>query len=411
MGRLLKKILIVFMPILIIGFTCTHFNYYYGTVTNSKIAMDTMRKNENFDVAILGPSTAYTGIIPERLDKEFKVNSINIGFSGQLACDTYFVAKEYTKYNKSKFIVMDIEPVTYFGFNRYKQFMGNSTIETLETFKPSFDKLKFELKMMKERPQIALSFFNYNFNLKNFKKKYEDTYNLEQLSKMDSDKFYISKKGTKLAKRCQDEGSIGNIEVPLKLSNENFKYNVRLDYGFKYLQKIIDLCKENGIELFLLTQGSTDAQMLAYKYWGYMINEFEKIAAKNKVNYWNFSYSKPFLWDRSISDWTDNGHVSKVGAEKLTEALCKLIKSKNSDTSKYFYKTYAEYLATVDIASLWLDREDNGLTAKCTYGMKGKPLYKFYGKKDDKNNWELIKDYSYDAHLDEKFYGGGVQRN
>lgn len=407
MNKLLKKILIVFMPILIIGFTCTHFNYYYGEVSSSKLAMDEMRKNKNYDVAIIGPSTGQTGIIPKILNKELEINAINLSSSAQLACDSYFIAKEYIKYNKPKFIIMVIEPSIYFGINRYKQSFGNTTIATLETMKPSWNKFKFEIRMLLERPQIALDFLNYNFRLNFLEKKYEETYNLEQLSKLYGNEYYISKKGVMLFKSCQNRGSVGNIELLLKLSDKgDYKYNVKRDYGFKYLQKMIDLCKKNGVELFLLTQGTTDAQILAYKYWDYMIGEFEKIAIKNKVNYWNFSFSKPNLWSRRIRNWANNGHVSKHGAEKLTEALCKLIKitGGGTDTSKYFYKTYKEYLATVDIASLWLDREDNGLTAKCTYGMNGKPLYKFYGKKDDKNCWEFIKDYSYDATLDKKYY-------
>ena len=170
MNKIVKRLLIIFMPVLVIGFVFTHFNYYYIIVSNLKLAMDDMRKNENYDVAIIGPSTAYSGFIPCIIDKELKVNSINLGTGAQLACDSYFITKEYIEYNKPRFIIFNIEPEYFFGENRYISTKSDTTINTLGTVKPSIDKLKFELRMLLERPQVALDFLTYHITFDGFSK-------------------------------------------------------------------------------------------------------------------------------------------------------------------------------------------------------------------------------------------------
>lgn len=409
MNKIVKRLLIIFMPVLVIGFVFTHFNYYYIIVSNLKLAMDDMRKNENYDVAIIGPSTAYSGFIPCIIDKELKVNSINLGTGAQLACDSYFITKEYIEYNKPRFIIFNIEPEYFFGENRYISTKSDTTINTLGTVKPSIDKLKFELRMLLERPQVALDFLTYHITFDGFSKAgYDKKYNLAELEKLNEDVLSVGSKGAMIYKGFQNAGSLGKIEFKAD-------HRKKVKIGFKYLYEIISLCKDNNIELFLITQGSTDARVLARKNWGYMHDEFAKIAHENNLIYWDFVYAKPELWDRGITNWAEDGNVSITGAQGLSKAVSKLINMKNEDVSKYFYKSYSDYLETVDIANLWLEKTQDGLKANCTYGMDGIPMYKFYGRKrvsknegnhDAKEEWVLVKDYSENAFLNKDYYEG-----
>lgn len=160
----------------------------------------------------------------------------------------------------------------------------------------------------------------------------------------------------------------------------------------------------------MVLPGSNDAEVMAYKYWDYMHSEFQKFAEENNVKFWDMTYAKPELWNKTIRSWADNTHVSLIGAKELTVAVSKLIKD-TGDTSHYFYSSYDEYLRTVDIANVWIEKTDNGIKANCTYGMKGRPLFKFYGSKNSNSlsssdKWELIKDYSGDPVLDRKYYLG-----
>ena len=126
--------------------------------------------------------------------------------------------------------------------------------------------------------------------------------------------------------------------------------------------------------------------MLAYKYWDYIHDEFNRFVNKN------------------IKNWTDSEHLSKYGAESFSKAVSKLIKMNSQNTSDYFYKTYDEYLSTVDIANLWMELGKNGIKAKCTHGTMGTPMFKFYGKKSGEENWELIRDYTQDEFLDKVYF-------
>ena len=228
------------------------------------------------------------------------------------------------------------------------------------------------------------------------------------MEKLNEDVLSVGSKGAMIYKGFQNAGSLGKIEFKAD-------HRKKVKIGFKYLYEIISLCKDNNIELFLITQGSTDARVLARKNWGYMHDEFAKIAHENNLIYWDFVYAKPELWDRGITNWAEDGHVSITGAQGLSKAVSKLINMKNEDVSKYFYKSYSDYLETVDIANLWLEKTQDGLKANCTYGMDGIPMYKFYGRKrvsknegnhDAKEEWVLVKDYSENAFLNKDYYEG-----
>ena len=60
------------------------------------------------------------------------------------------IFKYKPKYNKPKFIILNIVPEYCFVENIYVKMKSDTAINMLGSIKPSFDKLKFEFEMLPE---------------------------------------------------------------------------------------------------------------------------------------------------------------------------------------------------------------------------------------------------------------------
>ena len=337
MRKLSLKILLVVGSIFLIGLLITNYNYYYGESSTLKLCMDEARdENTNYDFVILGSSTAYSSYSTEIIDNRLGVNSLNLGSEFQLVCDSNEILKDYLKYNNPKYIVFEVDPYYFWSDYSYIDTMSNSTTNVLPALKPSFNKMKYTCEMMIRRPELAKDFITYSVNPKRLMAPYESNYNWGEF---EADESYImTHKGDKLYTAVLDEAT-------LKAASAGFPMDYSM--GWDYLEKFVASAKDSGAELIFVTSGPTDAYVESCGTWEEIHNGFAEATEKAGAKYYDFTYAKPELWDKDITDWADNVHLNAQGAIKVTNALCDVIEADNTD--RYFYSDYQTYTENAKI--------------------------------------------------------------
>ena len=104
-----------------------------------------------------------------------------------------------------------------------------------------------------------------------------------------------------------------------KLANYKFA-----DIDYEYLQKILDLCKENNIQLLLIKAPSV------YPHWYEEYDaQIEEFAQKNSINFVNFLDKVEEIGIDYSKDTYDRGlHLNLTGATKLSKYFSKYLKEK-----------------------------------------------------------------------------------
>jgi len=119
-----------------------------------------------------------------------------------------------------------------------------------------------------------------------------------------------------------------NGYIPLPYTGKKFNYKSKEDNaddtlylnptGERYLYKIINLCKSNGIRLILC-----DSPRLNYK--KQIFDDYlEKVADKYQIEFWNYSDFPPIVSDNRF--FKDHVHINSPGADLFTRDLINRLK-------------------------------------------------------------------------------------
>ena len=83
--------------------------------------------------------------------------------------------------------------------------------------------------------------------------------------------------------------------------------------GEQYLQKIVDVCKENNVHLILCDSPRV-------KYWNQQFDNYlQDFADKNEIEFWNYSDFKPIVSDMRY--FYDQVHINGPAADIFTKSL------------------------------------------------------------------------------------------
>ena len=143
-------------------------------------------------------------------------------------------------------------------------------------------------------------------------------------------------------------GSLENggvsIEAPLEFDTSEFS-----PQNCAYLDRIVDLCAENGVRLFLVTAPTTMARIYLSDTYQEATDYFQEYARAHGLIYHNLNLLRgreDFLPDSSMVDYN---HVNAKGAYTVSALYAEILQRDISgeDTSGYFYDSVEELKASV----------------------------------------------------------------
>lgn len=344
------------------------FSGFYGMEQNS------------VDVLFLGTSKCYNSFSPQQLYNEYGIRSYNLGSSMQSTVITYYWLREALKYQKPKVVVFEVYNLFQYPNPNYGTL--NSTEGQIRYSVDYMRLSKNKIDCIKDicRLDDSLEINSFLFPLIRYHNRYgelnEDDLTVSGLS-------YLKKlKGYKPAFTKFGD----NTYQPFS-KDDNYDKESIMPLMEEYLTKMIDLCRENGIEMILVHVPCNSASKLQYV----AINE---LSVKNNISFFDFNETELFSdigYDFAL-DNTDGEHPGFTGATKITAFIGKILSDKGLENTKdKQYEVTREYYQYVsNIEELLNTRLIEDYKA-ISEGMK---LVYFVSEKTSKEKTQVITDFT-----------------
>ena len=269
---------------------------YMSDVIEGAMIAEYYDEEKNHDVIFIGDCEVYDSFVPAILWEDYGINSYIRGSAQQLIWQSYYILEETLQYEKPDVVVFNVLSLKYNvpqkeSYNRM----------TLDGMKFSSSKLKaIQASMLEEE-----EFLDYLFPILRYHSRITD---LEK-----EDFLYLFKK-----RNVTHNGYYMRVDVaPATYIPEGRPLG---DYSFGenalfYLNKMVQLCKEQDIQLILVKAPSLYPYW--YEEWEYQV---EELAKENDLTYINFLELIEECEINYKTDTYDAGlHLNLSGAQKVTK--------------------------------------------------------------------------------------------
>jgi hypothetical protein len=282
---------------------------------------DFYNQKEDFDVLFFGTSHVINAIYPLELWRDYGIVSYNMSNHSENICTNYWQLVNALDYTTPKVVVVDLYAVD--GDSKVNEQYLHNVMDamplTINKIRMAFDLLDTTEKRVE-----------YLFDFSLYHSRWEE---------IDSDDIKVVTDVNKGAELCADV----TVNTPPKLIPIE-QYDGTDRTNKRYLQKIIDLCKERNIDVVLTyIPYSMPEGDLEVANWGYVI------AADNDIPYLNFVYE-----DLDINYATDcmdeSHHLNTSGAKKVTDYMGRYLSDnydiedkRDSEEYSFWKDDYDEY--------------------------------------------------------------------
>lgn len=276
---------------------------YMSGIIEGSLIEEYYNEEPNHDVIFIGDCEVYENISPITLWEQYGITSFIRGSAQQLIWQSYYLLEETLKYEKPEVVVFNILSMKYDepqkeAYNRM----------TLDGMKMSSSKLSaIEASMLEDENIIdyLIPFFRYHSRWSELTK--EDFQYLFEKDKISHNGYYMR----------ADVKAVTSVPKGKKLADYQFG-----DNAYYYLDRIVELCEENNIELVLIKAPSL------YPYWyDEWEVQMEEYAKAHDLMYMNFLELMDEVGIDFNEDTYDGGlHLNVSGAEKLSKYFGKIVK-------------------------------------------------------------------------------------
>ena len=275
---------------------------YMSGVVEGAMVSEYYDEKKDHDVVFIGDCELYENISPVVLWEKYGINSYIRGTAQQLIWQSYYLMEETLQYEKPDVIVFNVLSMKY--NEPQKETYNRMTIDGMKWSKSKVGSIR--ASMTEEE-----SFIDYVFPILRYHSRW---------SELNGEDFrYFWKKD-----KVTHNGYYMRVDV---LPAENIPAGrILADYRFgdnayDYLDKMVELCEKNGVELVLVKAPS----LVPYWYDEWEV-QMEDYAKEHNLKYYNFLE----MTDEMGLDWTtdtyDAGlHLNLSGAEKMADYFGKIL--------------------------------------------------------------------------------------
>lgn len=268
---------------------------------------DFYKQDKNsIDILYLGSSHAYSSFNPYLIADETSLNGYVFATQQQPIWITYYYLKEALKYQKPKYVVLEVHMAIVQNTDYAEEQVNRDAIDKMKMSKNKIDAINISVEEEK---------LSYYLNIIKYHSRYKE------LNWVDFKTVFlnysIDNKGyTSLPEKDYTFEYDNNIvtEDTLKISDKNEIY----------LNKIIELAKDNNIQIIFV---KTPAKYTEEEY--KKLNHINSIADENKVLFINYIKNINDLELVFENDFYDEGHLNGKGSDKLSINFSKLINGLN----------------------------------------------------------------------------------
>ncbi|MBP5565342.1 MAG: hypothetical protein J6X45_06450 [Lachnospiraceae bacterium] len=287
--------------------------YFDGIWSPTNTYQDFYKLDKNtVDVLLLGSSHAITAFNPQVIYDNYGITSYNLSSEQQSILISYYWLEEALKYQSPKVVVLDA-----FTLHKYTEVYVYNDLNCSEgAIRKAMDNMRFsplKIKAAKEIAEIdptqdALSFFLLNIR-----------YHSRWTGLFESDYYDKAKVNHGGIKGYNIIGGLdpGAADVTLDVSDlSDVEPEPMIEIADEYLGRIVDLCKENNIQL-ILTNTPYLESIERYK-------SVAEYANSHDIPYYDFNEEN--LYNEIGYSASENllYHPNYTGAEKLSDYMGKI---------------------------------------------------------------------------------------
>lgn len=368
-----------------------------------------MEKNgEEIDLLLIGSSRVYRTYVPSVFEEEIDGIGcvINAGTSAQPLMGTYYYLEYMLDRYAPKNVMLGIDYTSYAKSEERWRLQARMIInerlpwgkEKLEYFKKAFypDEYIYFWNIYKNRERVtdsidkAVDFVGENVRIK-LGKEYWNNIDVRETEHYAEKGFVYTATGLKE----------GNVEIPsiTPVWTEDNVDAASLDY----LYKIVDLCKERNVSLYMAAAPTSLTAIYYNPGYGAADRFFSEYAESEGIPYVNLNLLKnrwEIIPDSLMYDWN---HVNGEGAERISQIYADILQRQmnGEDISEYIYDSVEqmqENISFVAGATLQIDVDEEGLLTAVADSMytEGKvtPEYRFLVSRDLGKHWSILQEYS-----------------
>lgn len=268
---------------------------YIDDVVEGAFVAEYYEQEKDHDVIFIGDCEVYTNFSPIVLWKAYGINSYIRGSAEQYIWQSYYLLEDTLRYEVPDVVIFNIQSLQF--SESQNEAYNRMTLEGMEWSAP---KVKSILASMKPEEE----FVDYVFPILRYHTRWSE------LNKTDFQYMFDTKQVSHNGYYLRvDAKPAENIPEPRVLSDYSFGEN-----AWKYLDMMVALCEENGIELILIKAPSL---------WPYWYDEWEvqveEYAENHGLRYINFLEYIDDIGLNYNTDTYDAGlHLNISGAEKLS---------------------------------------------------------------------------------------------
>lgn len=269
------------------------------------------------DDIYLGTSHGKMNIDPETIGEITGRSGHNLCVGGEYGMDAYYLAKLLIETQKPKRIIYEVDP----GYFVTEKEPGNNYLLFYHEFPFSKAKAEYFMDAMLDCDFRTVLFPWYEYSL---------SYEIGALPDTVYQKFHHNYDVSYLKGEAQEYHESGFIEryavdvSKLEMTAPNlFSMETLKEENIEYLDKLIDLCNEEGIEFVAVTTPIPEETLGAYAdsynaAWTY----FEQFFGERGVTYLNFNTEYYDLFSHDLVNYTDyDGHMNGEAAVQYSRIL------------------------------------------------------------------------------------------
>lgn len=269
---------------------------YMSSIHEGNLVEEYYDEVKKHDVIFIGDCEVFSNISPVTLWEKYGITSYIRGSAQQLVWQSYYLLEETLTYEKPKVVVFNVLAMKY--NEPQKEAYNRLTLDGMKLSKAKLGAIR--ASMLKEENLIS-----YLFPLLRYHSRWNELSREDFLYMFEKEK--VSHNGYLMR---VDTKPVNVIPGGRKLADYSFGAN-----AYAYLDRMVKLCKDNGIELILIKSPSVYPYW--YPEWDEQMVEYGK---ENEITYINFLDSVKEMGIDYILDTYDGGlHLNLDGAEKFTE--------------------------------------------------------------------------------------------
>lgn len=354
------------------------------------------------DVVLVGDSRIYRSFVPEIIDKNLGDGShctINTGTGSQSIQGSYYYLKDLFRTYPVKYAVVEL---TYSCFLQDEKDSSMGDFVVLDRMKSFMSRLEYIARALEpsEWPYVFKS-YRYRNNFSTIPENVSMKLNPNTRMGIDirEDEHYEDR-GFVWTQSGYEDGETG---LPPSLPKQWKDENVNAK-AFEWLDKIRDLCRENGAQLILVTGPTTLATIYSIEDYEGSYQCFLRYAKENDLPYFELNLLRNRRKMLPDSMMRDSDHVCGAGAEVTSRIFCDIVNAwlNGEDTEKWFYASTEEMkqdigeVVACDLHTEKIEGSGDRLIVAESLQQEGKTAeYEFWICRDmESGDFELLQEYS-----------------